>query len=131
VVCQCGEDNPDRARFCLACGVSLTLLAPDPSEARKTVTLVFTDVTGSTAIGEQLDPESIRRVMTRYFTEMRVVIERHGGTVEKFIGDVVMAAFGVPDVHEDDALRAVRAAAEMRDTLVLQGLRVGPHRELR
>ena len=86
-------------------------------EVRKTVTVVFCDVTGSTAMGERLDPESLRRVMTRYFDAMRAALERHGGTVEKFIGDAVMAVFGVPRVHEDDALRAVRAAAEMREAL--------------
>jgi len=83
-------------------------------ESRKTVTVVFCDVTGSTALGERLDPESLRRVMTRYFEAMRAVLERHGGTVEKFIGDAVMAVFGVPRVHEDEALRAVRAASERR-----------------
>ena len=86
-------------------------------EVRKTVTVVFCDVSGSTAMGERLDPESLRRVMTRYFEEMRSVLEAHGGTVEKFIGDAVMAIFGVPTVHEDDALRAVRAANGMRDRL--------------
>jgi class 3 adenylate cyclase/tetratricopeptide (TPR) repeat protein len=87
------------------------------AETRKTVTIVFADVTGSTELGEQLDPESLRHVMQRYFEEMRAVLERHGGTVEKFIGDAVMAVFGIPHVHEDDALRAVRAAAEMRERL--------------
>jgi class 3 adenylate cyclase len=75
-------------------------------------------VSGSTALGEQVDPESVRDLMFRYFREMRAAIERHGGTVEKFVGDAVMAVFGVPVAHEDDALRAVRAAAEMRDALV-------------
>ena len=79
------------------------------------MTVVFCDLTGSTAMGERLDAESLRRVMSRYFAEMRAALERHGGTVEKFIGDAVMAVFGVPTIHEDDALRAVRAAAEMRD----------------
>ena len=74
-------------------------------------------MTGSTALGERLDPESLRRVMCRYFDEMQAVVERHEGTVEKFIGDAVMAVFGIPVLHEDDALRAVRAAAEMRDAL--------------
>jgi class 3 adenylate cyclase/tetratricopeptide (TPR) repeat protein len=87
------------------------------TESRKTVTIVFTDVTGSTALGEQTDPEAMRRIMERYFEEMRSVLEKHGGTVEKFIGDAVMAVFGIPQVHEDDALRAVRAAAEMRERL--------------
>ena len=81
------------------------------------MTVLFCDVTGSTALGEQLDPESLRRVMVRYFESMQAVVERHGGTVEKFIGDAVMAVFGVPVVHEDDALRAVRAAAEMREAV--------------
>ncbi len=88
------------------------------AEARKTVTIVFSDVSGSTALGEQLDPETVRRVMRRYFDEARAVLEHHGGTVEKFIGDAVMAVFGIPQLHEDDALRAVRAAAELRERLV-------------
>jgi class 3 adenylate cyclase/tetratricopeptide (TPR) repeat protein len=87
------------------------------ADARKIVTIVFADVTGSTSLGEQLDAEALRRVLERYFIEMRAVLERHGGTVEKFIGDAVMAAFGIPAAHEDDALRAVRAAAEMRARL--------------
>jgi class 3 adenylate cyclase/tetratricopeptide (TPR) repeat protein len=92
--------------------------SPGPTrEVRKTVTVVFTDVTGSTSLGERLDPESLRRVMSRYFEEMQAVLERHGGTVEKFIGDAVVAVFGIPVLHEDDALRAVRAADEMRDAL--------------
>jgi class 3 adenylate cyclase/tetratricopeptide (TPR) repeat protein len=86
-------------------------------QTRKRVTVLFSDVTGSTSLGEQLDPEAAREVIQRYFAEMRSVIERHGGTVEKFIGDAVMAVFGVPMVHEDDALRAVRAAAEMQAAL--------------
>jgi class 3 adenylate cyclase/tetratricopeptide (TPR) repeat protein len=84
---------------------------------RKTVTVVFCDVTGSTALGEATDPEALRAVLARYFARMKEIVESHGGTVEKFIGDAVMAVFGVPRVHEDDALRAVRAAAEMRDAL--------------
>jgi class 3 adenylate cyclase/DNA-binding SARP family transcriptional activator len=84
---------------------------------RKVVTALFCDVTGSTALGEELDPEALVEVMNRYFAELRAVIERHGGTVAKFIGDAVMAVFGIPQVREDDALRAVRAAAEIRDRL--------------
>jgi class 3 adenylate cyclase len=82
-------------------------------EARKVVTVVFADVTGSTRLGERLDPEALRRVMERYFGEMRSILEQHGGTVEKFIGDAVMAAFGIRVAHEDDALRAVKAASDM------------------
>ena len=81
------------------------------------MTVLFCDVTGSTALGERLDPESLRGVMARYFDAARVVVERHGGSVEKFIGDAVMAVFGIPVLHEDDALRAVRAAVELRDGL--------------
>jgi class 3 adenylate cyclase len=77
------------------------------SEVRKTVTILFADVIGSTELGERLDPESLRQVMTRYYDAMRSALERHGGSVEKFIGDAVMAVFGVPMVHEDDALRAL------------------------
>jgi class 3 adenylate cyclase/tetratricopeptide (TPR) repeat protein len=87
------------------------------TETRKTVTVVFADVTGSTSLGERLDPEATRHIMERYFVEARTALEIHGGTVEKFIGDAVCAVFGIPAVHEDDPLRAVRAATEMRDRL--------------
>jgi class 3 adenylate cyclase/tetratricopeptide (TPR) repeat protein len=113
---SCGAENRESARFCDACGTPLAL-RPPPRELRKTVTVFFCDVSGSTALGERLDPESLRRVMARYFDTTKAVVERHGGTVEKFIGDAVMAVFGVPSVHEDDALRAVRAAAELREAL--------------
>jgi len=91
--------------------------APAAREQRKTVTILFCDVTGSTSLGEKLDPESLRALLARYFERMKGIVESHGGTVEKFIGDAVMAVFGVPVLHEDDALRAVRAAVEMRDVL--------------
>ena len=90
---------------------------------RKTVTILFCDVVGSTALGESTDPEALRAVLARYFERMKAIIERHGGTVEKFIGDAVMAVFGVPVAHEDDALRAVRAASEMRGALPELGVR--------
>ena len=113
---KCRKENPEGFSFCGNCGAELAVPSP-AREVRKTVTVVFCDVTGSTAMGERLDPESTRRVMGRYFDVMRGAIERHGGTVEKFIGDAVMAVFGIPVVHEDDALRAVRAAADMRSGL--------------
>jgi class 3 adenylate cyclase/tetratricopeptide (TPR) repeat protein len=113
---SCGAENPAGFRFCGSCGAALEEAAP-AREVRKTVTILFCDVTGSTALGERLDSESLRRVMERYFTLAREVLERHGGKVEKFIGDAVMAVFGIPAVHEDDALRAARAAHELREEL--------------
>jgi class 3 adenylate cyclase len=112
----CGTANADTQKFCGECGARLAV--PSTSdEQRKTVTVLFADVTGSTQLGEQLDPESLRHVLARYFEMASTAVERHGGTVEKFIGDAVMAVFGVPKVHEDDALRAVRAAADLRTDL--------------
>ena len=109
----CNADVPAKARFCPACGARLT-----PSrETRKVVSVLFCDWVGSTRLGERLDAESLRRVQTAYFAKTRSVIERHGGRVEKFIGDAVMAVFGIPRTHEDDALRAVRAAVELRGEL--------------
>ncbi len=113
---NCGEENPDRFRLCGFCGAQL---APQlaPQEMRKTVTIVFSDLKGSTNLGEALDSESLRELMTRYFEEMREILEHHGGRVEKYIGDAIMAVFGLPRIHEDDALRAVRAAAAMQESL--------------
>jgi class 3 adenylate cyclase/tetratricopeptide (TPR) repeat protein len=116
VCASCGAENREGARFCDSCGAPLAEAAP-AREVRKVVTVLFCDVTGSTALGERIDPESLRRVMSRYFETAKAIVERHGGTVEKFIGDAVMAVFGVPTVHEDDALRAVRAAGELRGGL--------------
>ena len=87
---SCGRENPDDARFCSGCGTPLVEREPQRSEVRKTVTVLFSDVTGSTALGERLDPESLRRVMSRYFDVMSAAVERHGATVEKFIGDAIM-----------------------------------------
>ncbi|HLN04743.1 MAG TPA: adenylate/guanylate cyclase domain-containing protein [Acidimicrobiales bacterium] len=112
----CGRENSPDARCCDRCGASLATEAATP-EQLKTITVLFADVTGSTALGERLEAETLRRVLERYFELARRVIERHGGTVEKFIGDAVMAVFGVPVLHEDDALRAVRAAADLRAEL--------------
>ena len=112
----CGEENPERFRLCGFCGAALAAPAPAP-EVRKTVTVVFSDLKGSTALGERLDSEAVREVLEVYFTAMRGVLERHGGTVEKYVGDAIMAVFGLPRLHEDDALRAVRAAHQMRDAL--------------
>src|SRR5471030_1392486 len=117
VVCpRCGVGNREGARFCDACAASLVATV-SAGEQRKVVTVLFCDVTGSTELGEKLDPEALRVLLARYFERMQVIVERHGGTVEKFIGDAVMAVFGVPVLHEDDALRAVRAAWALRDAL--------------
>jgi class 3 adenylate cyclase/tetratricopeptide (TPR) repeat protein len=89
---------------------------------RKTVTVLFCDVVGSTALGESVDPEALQALLARYFERMKAIVERHGGSVEKFIGDAVMAVFGVPAVHEDDALRALRAAVEMREAFPALGI---------
>jgi len=109
---SCGRENAGEARFCSACGTALSAAEP-AREQRKVVTVLFCDLVGSTALGESTDPEALRARMRRYFEDLRVILERHGGTVEKFVGDAVMAVFGIPVSHEDDALRAVRAAAEM------------------
>jgi class 3 adenylate cyclase/tetratricopeptide (TPR) repeat protein len=117
----CGQENPDGARFCNACAAPLEA-APAARETRKTVTVLFCDVAGYTEAGERMDPEALRRLQSRYFDDARAALERHGATVEKFIGDAVMAVFGIPQLHEDDALRAVRAALELRDAVSALGL---------
>jgi class 3 adenylate cyclase len=113
---SCGEENPPRFRLCGFCGTALGAALEAP-ETRKTVTIVFSDLKGSTNLGEQLDSEALREVMSHYFERMSAVLEEHGGTVEKYIGDAIMAVFGLPVVHEDDAIRAVRAAASMKASL--------------
>jgi class 3 adenylate cyclase/tetratricopeptide (TPR) repeat protein len=118
---SCGRDNADDARFCSACGAELAV-APTQRETRKVVTVLFCDLVGSTALGESTDPEALRARMRRYFADLRAILERHGGAVEKFVGDAVMAVFGIPVAHEDDALRAVRAAWEMREAVSVHGL---------
>jgi class 3 adenylate cyclase/tetratricopeptide (TPR) repeat protein len=120
---SCGHGNGEGAKFCEECGVSFAVASVGTQVQRKTVTVLFCDLTGSTALGETLDPERLRALLARYFERMKAIVERHGGSVEKFIGDAVMAVFGVPVLHEDDALRAVRAAVEMRDALPELGLR--------
>lgn len=100
------------------CGAQLAAVEVVPEEVRKTVTVVFSDLKGSTSLAERLDTETLREVLNQYFNAMRAALERHGGTVEKYIGDAVMAVFGLPQLHEDDAMRAVRAAAEMQEALV-------------
>jgi len=123
----CKEENPAKFRLCGYCGVPLgtaaAVVVPDAAPAlpmvdvRKTVTIVFTDLKGSTALAERIDPEVLRDVMDRYFRMMAAEIERHGGKIEKYIGDAIMAVFGLPRAREDDALRAIRAASGMVSAL--------------
>ena len=115
---RCGRHNPDDARYCAGCGFDL---ASGGEAARKLVTVVFCDLVGSTSLGESVDPEAVRRAMGRYFDAARSALEGHGGTIEKYIGDAVMAVFGIPRVHEDDAFRAVKAAVEVRDRVTALG----------
>src|SRR6059058_3350834 len=120
VVCaKCGQENPEGFRFCGRCGAVLS--AEPTREERKVVTVLFTDLVGFTRRSEQLDPEDVRATLSPYYARLRSEIERHGGTVEKFIGDAVMAVFGAPLAHEDDPERAVRAALAIRDAILEDG----------
>jgi class 3 adenylate cyclase/tetratricopeptide (TPR) repeat protein len=110
---RCGMGAPARARFCPSCGAELA----EAPQTRKTVSILVCDWVDSTSLGSVLDAESLRRVQESFYVEAQRVLEHHGGTVEKFIGDAVMAVFGIPQAHEDDALRAVRAAVELREAL--------------
>jgi class 3 adenylate cyclase/tetratricopeptide (TPR) repeat protein len=122
VCAQCGWESSEGTRFCSACGAPLTTEAP--AGVRKTVTVLFCDLVGSTSMGDRADPEVLRELMGRYHRELRAILERHGGTVEKFVGDAAMTVFGIPQVHEDDALRATRAANEIREAVGPLGLEV-------
>ena len=116
VTCQrCGEENTERTRFCLNCG--LRLQEATGVQARRVVTVLFTDVAGSTSLGEAHDPEAMRLVLDRFIEAATQIIERHGGRVEKVIGDAVLGVFGLPQSHENNALRAVRAAVELNAAL--------------
>jgi predicted ATPase/class 3 adenylate cyclase len=117
-ICRsCGSDNPDGFRFCGSCGTLLETDEVSVREERKVVTVVFTDIVGSTARAETLDPEDVRAILAPYYLRLRQELERFGGTVEKFIGDAVVAVFGAPAAHEDDAERAVRAALAIRTSI--------------
>ena len=122
VVCpSCGTEAPASAAFCAACGTALQAGAPrsavaDAVEERKVVSLLFADLVGSTSLGEQLDPEDLRQTQRELYALLAEQVERFGGTMEKFVGDAALAVFGIPQAHEDDAERAVRAALAMRDS---------------
>src|SRR5438045_7941046 len=114
---NCGNENPAGARFCNACAAALPGSTPVLAEERKVVTVLFVDLVGFTATAERLDPEDVRAIQTPYFARVRAAIEAFGGTVEKYIGDAVMAVFGAPVAHGDDPERAVRAAFAILDTV--------------
>src|ERR687888_2378906 len=124
---SCGQQNPEGARFCNACASALQAEERGLGEERKTVTVVFVDLVGFTAQAERLDPEDVRGLLAPYHAHVREQLQRRGGTVEKFIGDAVMAVFGAPVAHEDDPERAVRAALAIRDWAADEGidLRIG------
>src|SRR5574339_487288 len=118
LVCSaCGTENADSAKFCSECGAALATVPAGRREERKIVTVVFADMVGSTARAERLDPEDVRAVLLPYHDRLRQELERHGGRVEKFIGDAVVAVFGAPVAHEDDPERAVRAALAIQEAI--------------
>jgi class 3 adenylate cyclase/tetratricopeptide (TPR) repeat protein len=128
VICAaCGEENPGGFKFCGSCGASLEAPAVPAREERKVVTVLFADLVGFTSRAETMDPEDVRALLAPYHAHLRAELERYGGTVEKFIGDAVMAVFGAPVAHEDDPERAVRAALAIRDWAAEEGieLRIG------
>src|SRR3954467_6591963 len=114
---NCREDNPERARFCWSCGAALAETPADAGEERKVVSVLFVDLVGFTASSEQADPEDVRARLRPYHAMLKREIELLGGTVEKFIGDAVMAVFGAPVAHGDDAERAVRTALRIVDAI--------------
>src|SRR3972149_5307654 len=114
---SCGFENATSAKFCSECGTALTGPSETRREERKVVTVVYADLVGSTARAELLDPEDVRAILTPYHERVRHELERHGGTVEKFIGDAVVAVFGAPVAHEDDPERAGRAAVAIQEAI--------------
>src|SRR5438876_5133557 len=113
----CGEENPERARFCWSCGAAIAEAPRSGAEERKIVSVLFVDLVGFTAASEKADPEDVRARLRPFHARVKQEIERFGGTVEKFVGDAVMAAFGAPIAHEDDAERAVRAGLRVLEAI--------------
>jgi class 3 adenylate cyclase len=122
---ECGQENQDGFKFCGACGRVLAPEEPPPEEERKVVTALFTDIVGSTANAEQLDPEDVRARLAPYYARVRKELESFGGTVEKFIGDAVVALLGAPVAREDDPERAVRAALAVKAAVRTTAVGVG------
>src|ERR671919_191295 len=127
----CGQDNPGGFRFCGACGASLGAAAQAPPEERRLVTVLFCDLVDFTARADQADPEDVGALLRPYHVRQRAEIERLGGTLDKFIGDGVMAVFGAPVAHEDDPERAVRCALLMQRTLVEHAAETGANVRMR
>jgi len=118
LVCpKCGENNPEKASYCLACGTPLTLAEGVSAEERKIVSFLFVDLVEFTARSHLADPEDVTAILRPYYSRLREEIEHFGGVVEKFIGDAVVAIFGVPLAHEDDAERAVRAGLSITEAI--------------
>jgi len=115
---KCGEVNPERARFCWSCGAAIAETPRSGAEERKIVSVLFVDLVGFTAASEKADPEDVRARLRPYHARVKQEIERFGGTVEKFVGDAVMAVFGAPVSREDDAERAVNSALRILDAIV-------------
>src|SRR2546428_10262808 len=127
---SCGKENPEDSRFCNSCGAALATAPPAAAhEERKVVSVLFCDLVGFTAASEAADPEDVRARIRPYHERVRSEIERYGGTVEKFVGDAVMAVFGAPVAHEDDAERAVRAGVRILEAI--EELNAHPNLELR
>jgi len=120
---KCQTENPEGAKFCNECGkklyeaVEIKKIPPAFQGERKHVTVLFSDLSGYTAMSEKLDPEEVKEVMGQIFGEIARVVDKYEGFIEKFVGDAVMALFGVPKAHEDDPVRAVRAAREIQDLI--------------
>src|SRR5690348_17515792 len=127
---SCGRENPPSSRFCNSCGAALEAPAPRREE-RKVVTVLFADLVGFTSRAERMDPEDVRALLAPYWQHLRDELEHYGGTVEKFIGDAVMALFGAPVAHEDDPERAVRAALAILDAIAADRERGGADLQVR
>lgn len=115
---KCHSENPESAKFCGACGQPLgeagaSGVLAEPESERRHVTVLFTDLSGYTAMCERLDPEDVKEIMSRIFGEIAQVVTKYEGFIEKFVGDAAMALFGVPKAHEDDPIRAIKAAMEI------------------
>src|SRR4051812_44791814 len=123
----CGASVDDGARFCASCGRPLRVV----DDERRVVTVLFADLVGFTTLSERLDPERVKNIVDRCFETLALDITAFGGQVDKVIGDAILALFGAPTAHEDDAERAVRAALRMQETLCEQAGELGQELQIR